>query len=100
MNPKNKTQFYLLGGLGWSAATVKLNDAASEHYGYFGVQGGIGLEFRISKKVALNVDMLGFVRGRTDEKAQRVPEFVDPATGRTTNTSGGGLLRGGLTLYW
>ncbi len=42
--------------------------------------------------------MLGFVRSRTDEGGP--PEFTDPVTGQTTNKSGGGLFRGGLTFWW
>jgi len=44
--------------------------------------------------------VVGFIRGRTDDAARYDPEFVDPDTGRTTNTSGGGLFRGGITFYW
>jgi hypothetical protein len=112
INPKNKVQVYALGGLGFSGASVnrrnvtELSDGGlveSEErveYSYFGGQLGMGLEFRIGKRTALNVDVLGFVRGRTDERARTEPEFIDPETGRTTNTSGGGLLRGGITFYW
>lgn len=112
INPKDKVQVYGLGGIGFSGATVNRRNATeladgtvleSEErveYSYFGGQLGIGLEFRIGKTTALNVDMLGFIRGRTDELARTEPEFIDPDTGRTTNTSGGGLLRGGITFYW
>ena len=100
VNPRNKLQFYFLGGVGWSTASVEIDQTHTDHYSYFGAQGGIGLEYRISRSVALNVDMLGFIRGRTDEQARVQPEFVDPSTGRTTNTSGGGLFRGGVTIYW
>jgi hypothetical protein len=61
---------------------------------------GLGLEFRIGRKTALNFDVLGFIRGRTDSRAEYEYEFVDPETGRGTNTSGGGLFRGGITFYW
>jgi hypothetical protein len=110
VNPKSRVQFYFIGGAHFSHAEVESNgydplldredeDAGtSAEYSYFGGQGGIGLEFRLSRLVALNVDMLGFVRSRTDDHG--APEFVDPATGRTTNTSGGGLFRGGLTFWW
>ena len=67
-------------------------------YDYFGGHGGIGLEFRLSRRVALNIDALGFIRNRTDDDPR--PEFVDPETGRTTNTSGGGMFRGGISFYW
>jgi hypothetical protein len=103
VNPKNKTQVYFLAGFGWSGAKAVDDrqgyDQTEYHYGYFGVQTGVGLEFRLSKAVALNVDLRGFIRGRVDENRRSNPEFVD-ANGRSTNTSGGGLLSGGLTFYW
>lgn len=115
-NPKSKFQVYTIGGFGFSRADVEaevlvtsdLPDGSTSQeiffedreYSYFGGHLGLGFEWRVSKKIALNFDLLGFVRGRTDDKAQFDPEFVDPDTGRTTNTSGGGLMRGGVTFYW
>ena len=106
-NPRNPVQFYMLGGLGWSTASVRYDNTTSpstgsygtEQYSYFGGQLGAGLEFRITQPVSLNLDLIGFIRGRTDSNAHLHPEFVD-SQGRTTNTSGGGLLRGGITFYW
>lgn len=111
VNPRDRAQFYMLGGLGWSSARVEVpfeykgpnyssSGSTIDRYGYFGVQGGAGFEFRVAKKTALNIDLIGFVRGRTDQAAATNPEFTDKATGRRSNTSGGGLLRGGLTFYW
>lgn len=111
-NPKDTVQVYTLAGLGFSGARVQvereiqLDDGGSiseieeREYSYFGGQMGLGLEFKVGKKVALNVDVVGFIRGRTDDRAREEPEFTDPETGRTTNTSGGGLFRGGITFYW
>ncbi|MBX3125891.1 MAG: outer membrane beta-barrel protein [Polyangiaceae bacterium] len=111
-NPKDKVQVYALGGLGFSGAQVNerqrvettdgdvLETEERKEFSYFGGQLGMGVEFRIGRKTALNLDVIGFVRGRTDEQARTEPEFVDPETGRTTNTSGGGLFRGGITFYW
>jgi opacity protein-like surface antigen len=101
-NPRSAVQFYMLGGIGWSHARVETDEVSGhiEDYDYFGGQLGAGLEFRLSPPVALNLDLLGFVRGRTDGDARNSPEFTDPDTGQTTNTSGGGLLRAGLTFYW
>jgi len=101
-NPRDATQFYMLGGIGWSHARVELDDqyGTMEDYDYFGGHLGAGLEFRLSPPVALNIDLLGFIRGRTDRLAESEPEFTNPETGETTNTSGGGLLRAGLTFYW
>ncbi|WP_437570687.1 hypothetical protein [Sorangium sp. So ce542] len=108
VNPRSRTQFYFTGGLNMSHAEVERpwGEAAASgeefvpntEYDYFGAHGGIGLEFRLSPRLALNIDALGFVRSRTDDGV--VPEFRDPETGRTTDTSGGGLFRGGLTVYW
>jgi opacity protein-like surface antigen len=106
-NPRDAVQFYMLGGIGFSGAAVTPRDQygepqwdAQQYYSYFGGQLGAGLEFRVSRSVSLNVDVVGFLRGRTDGEARRTPEFTDPEKGRTTNTSGGGLFRGGITFYW
>jgi opacity protein-like surface antigen len=111
-NPRSKLQVYTLGGIGFSGANVQReHDVVSEdgtvlpggfedEYSYFGAQLGLGLEWRVSRKVALNGDIIGFIRGRTDDKARFEPEFTDPETGRVTNTSGGGLGRIGITFYW
>ncbi len=101
LNPRSKTQVYLLGGFGWSGATAVDDrfESVEYKYGYFGGQGGVGLEFRLSQLIALNIDMRGFVRSRIDSHKSDYPEFVD-RNGRTTNTSGGGIMQGGLTFYW
>jgi hypothetical protein len=112
VNPKSRAQFYFNVGMDYSRASVKSDtrtpmlepdfddpSSFSRHYSYFGGHGGGGFEFRLSKRVALNIDAIGFVRKRVDTNTA-FPEFVDATTGRTTNTSGGGLFRGGLTLWW
>ncbi len=103
LNPKSKTQVYLLGGFGWSGARAVDDrdgyDKMEYKYVYFGVQAGAGLEFRLSKAVALNVDLRGLIRGRVDDQKRQHPEFVS-GDGKSTNTSGAGVLTGGLTFYW
>ena len=109
VNLWSRVQFYFMGGIHVSHANVETFDVSMTSkndqelvpingYDYFGGQGGIGLEFRLSRRVALNIDALGFMRKRTDGGA--TPEFTEASTGRTTDTSGGGLFRGGLSLYW
>jgi hypothetical protein len=100
LNPRSRTQVYLLAGFGWSSASV--DDGQGDHfsYSYFGGQAGLGLEFRLSKHFALNTDVRGFIRSRTDSGASSAPEFTNPATGATTNTSDGVLFTGGMTLYF
>jgi opacity protein-like surface antigen len=106
-NPRDAVQIYMLGGIGFSGARVTPRDQngdpipdQQQSFSYFGGQMGLGLEFRVSHRVSLDLDVVGFIRGRTDDAARYQPEFTDPDTGRTTNTSGGGLFRGGITFYW
>lgn len=98
LNPGREIRSYVLGGLHASAARVQVagND---QDWAYVGVHAGLGIEFAISERVALNVDLLGFLRGRTDSRAEREPEFSD-GSGNLTNTSGGGVFRGGISFYW
>lgn len=110
VNPRSRVQFYMLGGLHISHASVESDvdspllgddgerEGRSAEYNYFGGQGGVGLEFRISRLIALNVDALAFIRKRSDDGGK--PEFIEPETGRTANSSAGGLFRGGLTFWW
>lgn len=100
-NPYSKVQVYTIGGVGFSGARVTPVGTDQEvKYSYFGAHLGAGLEFRVGRKVALNLDLIGFIRGRTDKLSDTQPEFTDPDTGRVTNTSGGGLARAGITFYW
>jgi opacity protein-like surface antigen len=100
LNPRSHVQVYLLGGLGFSGAHVSSDaQVASANYQYFGAQAGAGLEFRLSHTLAFNFDFRGFIRGRTGDNSGGAPEFTDQY-GRTTNTSGGGLFTGGMTLYF
>jgi hypothetical protein len=89
---------YVLVGLNTSRARVDI-DGDDQSWGYFGGQTGFGLDISLDSRIALNVDVLAFLRGRTDSRAAREPEFTD-GQGRVTNTSGGGLLRGGVTLHF
>jgi hypothetical protein len=95
----------MLAGFGWSWANSRNdpNDPSAtsfnNNYTYFGGQAGMGLELRLSRVLAFNVDLRGFVRTRTDATAGSQPEFTN-AQGQTTNTSGGGLFTGGMSLYF
>lgn len=89
---------YVLVGLNASRARVDVRGDA-QTWGYLGGHTGLGLDITLDPRVALNFDVVAFMRGRTDSRAAREPEFTD-GTGRVTNTSGGGLLRGGVTLHF
>jgi hypothetical protein len=106
LNPLSRAQVYLLGGFGWSSAHVTCDSGAGcpspgldAQYSYFGGQLGVGLEIRLSRIFALNGDVRGFIRTRTDSQASSQPEFVN-ANGQTTNASGGALFTAGATLYF
>jgi hypothetical protein len=114
VNPRSRAQFYLLFGGNISRAQVHgdpgapngagngayfANGEGHESYTYAGGQAGGGFEFRLSRRVAIDLDVVGFVRKRVDG-GNGTPEFTDPTTGQTTDVSGGALGRGGLTFWW
>jgi hypothetical protein len=102
-NPQSPVQLYLPVGLHGSMARVQFetpDGVRGADYGYFGGHAGIGAEIRLGSSVALPIELLGFLRARTDGAARRSPEFVDERTNLVTNTSGGGLLRAGIVVYW
>ncbi len=107
-NPHDVAQIYALAGLGFSGANVTIEPRRTqasarrydEHYSYFGGQLGLGLEVRVSRRIAVAGDLIGFIRGRSDEHWREIPEYIDFDTARTSGTSGGGLLRVGVTFYW
>jgi hypothetical protein len=108
VNPRNLVQFYLFGGIDWSFAQVasdeyrpNLAQGTSDDYTYFGGHGGLGLEFRVSKLVGINIDGLAFVRTRTDADEDGLyPEFYDADTAEVSNSSAAGMLRAGVTFWW
>jgi opacity protein-like surface antigen len=106
-NPRSAVQVYGLAGFGGGHAYLDSGVAADgfpvlrdERYTYLGMHVGFGVEARVTRHFAIGGDLIGFLRGRTDRNADENPEFIDPDTHRTTNTSGGGLVRLGATFYW
>lgn len=107
VNPRSAVQLYGLVGLGGGAAFldsgVRADGSpvlADETYRYTGGQLGFGVEGRVTRHFALGADLIGFLRWRNDRGASDNPEFIDPVTHQTSNTSAGGLLRLGATFYW
>jgi opacity protein-like surface antigen len=103
LNPRSRVQLYLLAGLGgaWAHVTDQSSyDYQQLNYTYFGGQGGAGLEFRIAKHFAMNLDARAFIRSRTDSSASYTAEYTNPQTGQTTNTSDGMLITAGMTFYF
>lgn len=104
LNPQSPVRVFGFAGLGFSFAEVwrvelqapPIWTATEYDYDYFGGNAGVGVEFVASRQTSIHVDLLGFIRSRIDSDADRQPEFVDIEDGRTTNTSGGVLLRIGV----
>jgi hypothetical protein len=105
-NPRGAVQVYGLAGFGVAGAYLDSSTGdgtrvlRDEQYSYVGAHLGFGLEARITRHFALGGDLIGFLRERNDRHADENPEFVDPVTLRSTNDSGGGLVRLGTTFYW
>jgi hypothetical protein len=108
LNPRGRVRAYVFGGFGLSTAEVTSGTADNSplwprydrHYSYFGVDLGAGVEVGLSPRTAIKADLLGFIRDRTDRRRDSQPEFEDPETGRTTNASGGALIRVGALFSW
>lgn len=107
-NPDDLAQFYAFGGINWAFARVfsdvyqpHLSGNTSDEYTYFGGHLGLGIEFRVSALVGINIDGMAVIRTRTDsDEGGRYPEFYNPGTQEGSNTSAGGMLRGGVTFWW
>jgi hypothetical protein len=107
-NPGDLAQFYAFGGISWSFARVfsdriepNLADGTSDEYSYFGGQLGVGIEFRVSRLVGINIDGLAVMRTRTDSDGGGLfPEFFDAVDREGSNTAAFGMLRGGVTFWW
>lgn len=98
LNPERPIRTYGIFGIHYDVARVDLG-GYEQTWTYLGGQAGLGLDLRVDRRVALDFDLIGFMRGRTDARAAREPEFSD-ANGRQTNTSGGALFRAGVVLRW
>jgi hypothetical protein len=106
INPQHRVQVYGLAGFHGAHAELgaPVDDAwmrspwaSSAGRDYLGVHGGIGVEVRVSRFVGLALDLVGVARTKVDEGPA---EFVDVATGWTSNVHGGGRLRGAVNFWW
>lgn len=103
MNPRSRAQLYLSGGMlgDFAHATDAHQPTPVElSYAHLGGYGGLGLEMFATRRLAFHVDARGFARQRVGGGAARSPEFTEPGTGRSTNTSGGVVGTVGMLLYF
>lgn len=95
-------QPYLLAGFGGAWARVGENPHADRPV-YLGGLGGIGLELRLGKSLALFAEMRGFIRYRINDRPDD-PEVPTAGTckdnGQCTDWEGGGLFSVGLIAYF
>lgn len=96
-NPYHRFQFYGVLGAGFSWAHTEGVRGARDNT-YAGGEAGVGVEWRLSRFFALNLDARFFLRERIDDNPN--PEFVDPATGASTDTSAGVRTQLGMTFYF
>jgi len=110
-NPGDVVQIYGIGGI--FASHAEVDDGLGYCDGYYcgygygysnstgrdyvGADAGLGVEFRLSRHFGLSIDGLALIRQKVDDSP---PEFVDAATGETTDTSAAGLFRAGLNFWW
>jgi len=104
-NPRSRAQIYLSGGLLVDHARATPTNgpltyvALDQTYNHFGGYAGLGLEIFATQHIAFHLDGRGVIRQRFGGN-NSAPEFTDPTTGRTTNTSGGFVGSGGMTIYF
>ena len=92
INPQSPLQLYGVAGVTYTSARI------GDGYGqplttnrYVGVQAGAGLELRFNRHFALNGDLRGVLRTRTDDDLLYVPG---------SRTSGGIMGSIGMTVYF
>ena len=99
-NPQHAFQFYALVGVGVSYAEQELSGRRVRALGYLGGEAGLGVEWRLSRHFALNLDVRGFLRQHVGDDG---PEFVRQnadGTLQSTDLSGGAYGTMGLTVYF
>jgi hypothetical protein len=107
-NPKSVFQIYALGGVHLAHAEITdqnyyYDDVGYDLYGpsvsrdYLGLHAGLGVEWRVGKHLGLDLDGVGIIRTGINNDSD---EFRNPSTGQTTDTSGAGMVRAGVTFWW
>jgi len=86
INPRNRVQLYLVGGLGVSFGSVEANGVEDSPV-YGGGELGLGVEFLIGQHVGLTLDARGFLRGRMNERENDPSETVNDGSCRIGDDS-------------
>jgi hypothetical protein len=108
-NPRSRAQVYLSAGFladhakasgtaAVSPATEGFRTTSTDlTYDHVGGYAGLGLEMFAARHLSFHLDARGVLRERVGGAS---PEFTDPSTGRTTNTSAGLVGSAGMTFYF
>ncbi|MFK7990910.1 MAG: outer membrane protein [Sandaracinaceae bacterium] len=103
-NPQHRWQFYALVQVGVSFAHAEGTNeltgiSGSSDYAHFGGGAGLGMEWRLGRNFALNLDGRAFIR---QEITDGQPEFTEFRDGQwqSTDTSAGFAAQLGMTFYW
>ena len=107
-NPDDIAQVYAFGGADFTFAQVfadrierNLANGDSDAYDYFGGHLGIGLEFRVSDLIGIDLDAYGLLRTRVDSDHDGLfPEYYNSKTRDSSNTSGAAVLRAGVSFWF
>jgi hypothetical protein len=104
INPRSRLQLYLSGGMLVDHARASSTyDAAylapTQTFTHVGGYAGLGLEYFISRRIALHGDVRGIVRQKVGGNSD-APEFMELGTGRSTNTSGALVGSAGIAFYF
>lgn len=106
--PREVVQPYVFGGFGFAWAQVEKYYVVTppvwasyqQNYTYIAGDAGAGIEIPTGPSASFHLDVLGFIRHRIDGDRDIDPEFVDLEHSRSTNTSGGCVLRIGAMFYF
>ena len=104
-NPRSRAQLYLSAGMlvdharAWNSAEYLTYLTPTTTYTHFGGYGGLGLEVFATRNIAFHFDARGIVRQKVGGSSPTA-EFVDYASGRSTNTSGGLVGSAGKVIYF
>lgn len=98
-NPQHRFQVYALLGAGVSVAGQELGGRSRE-LEYVGGQAGIGFEWRIARRFALNLDARGFLRQHVGDDGPEFSRVSETGAVETTDLSGGFYGTIGMTFYF
>lgn len=98
-NPQHRFQVYALVGVGVSVAGQETS-RGERQLEYVGGQAGLGFEWRIARRFALNLDVRGFLRQHVGDDGPEFTRINDAGVRESTNLSGGAYGTVGMTFYF